>query len=78
RDGAGGVGGFRDGAGGVGGFRDGAGGGVGSGLVGLRERLAGVGGTLEAGPVGADGFRVVASVPLSGRKTDPSVSGVTS
>ncbi|MFK0160041.1 sensor histidine kinase [Streptomyces sp. NPDC090499] len=53
--------------------------GGGSGLAGLRERLAVVDGTLEAGPVGADGFRVVASVPLSGRTTaDTSVSGVTS
>ncbi|MER7178823.1 histidine kinase [Streptomyces hyaluromycini] len=50
----------------------------GSGLAGLRERLAVVDGTLEAGPVGADGFRVVASVPLSGRTADASVSGVTS
>ncbi|MFF5144191.1 sensor histidine kinase [Streptomyces sp. NPDC013157] len=54
-------------------------GGGGSGLAGLRERLAVVDGTLDAGPVGADGFRVVASVPLSGRTTaDTSVSGVTS
>ncbi|MFJ8488587.1 sensor histidine kinase [Streptomyces sp. NPDC094038] len=54
-------------------------GGGGSGLAGLRERLAVVDGTLEAGPVGTDGFRVVASVPLSGRTTaDTSVSGVTS
>ncbi|MEU3514101.1 histidine kinase [Streptomyces sp. NPDC006654] len=71
-------GGAADGVGTVGGSRGGGGGGAGSGLVGLRERLAGVGGTLEAGPVGADGFRVVASVPLSGRTADPSVSGVTS
>ncbi|MGY5046799.1 sensor histidine kinase [Streptomyces sp. 900105755] len=57
----------------------GTGGGGGSGLAGLRERLAEVDGTLEAGPVGTDGFRVVASVPLSGRTTaDTSVSGVTS
>ncbi|MGW7543996.1 histidine kinase [Streptomyces sp. NPDC054770] len=52
--------------------------GGGSGLAGLRERLAVVDGTLEAGPVGADGFRVVASVPLSGRTADAKVSGVTS
>ncbi|MDF2272365.1 histidine kinase [Streptomyces coacervatus] len=37
----------------------------GSGLAGLRERLSVVGGTLEAGPVGGDVFRVVAEVPLS-------------
>ncbi|MES5825185.1 sensor histidine kinase [Streptomyces sp. RG80] len=36
----------------------------GSGLAGLRERLAAVDGTLEAGPVGDGMFRVVASVPL--------------
>jgi two-component system sensor histidine kinase DesK len=54
------------------------GGSGGSGLAGLRERLAVVDGTLEAGPVGADGFRLVASVPLSGRTADAKVSGVTS
>lgn len=36
----------------------------GSGLVGLRERLSAVDGTLEAGPVDGDRFRVVAEVPL--------------
>jgi two-component system sensor histidine kinase DesK len=36
----------------------------GSGLVGLRERLSAVGGELEAGIVGEDRFRVVATVPL--------------
>ncbi|MEU9149433.1 histidine kinase [Streptomyces sp. NPDC048417] len=56
----------------------GVGGGGGSGIAGLRERLAVVEGTLEAGPVGADGFRVVASVPLTGRTADANVSGVTS
>ncbi|MER5789149.1 histidine kinase [Streptomyces sp. NPDC001980] len=66
------------GSGGSGGS-NGSGGGGGSGLAGLRERLAVVDGTLEAGPVGADGFRVVASVPLTGRTSaDTSVSGVTS
>ncbi|WP_406008091.1 histidine kinase [Streptomyces sp. NBC_00637] len=39
--------------------------GDGSGLTGLRERLRGVDGTLEAGFVGAGVFRVVAEVPLS-------------
>ncbi|MFI1075672.1 sensor histidine kinase [Streptomyces puniciscabiei] len=39
-------------------------GGGGSGLAGLRERLAVVGGTLEAGPVDRGRFRVVAQVPL--------------
>ncbi|MFF4040594.1 sensor histidine kinase [Streptomyces sp. NPDC001816] len=46
-------------------------GGGGSGLAGLRERLAVVDGTLETGTVGEDGFRLVAEVPLTG------VSGVT-
>lgn len=39
--------------------------GGGSGLAGLRERLARVDGTLEADAVGADGFRLVAEVPLT-------------
>ncbi|MBD9704497.1 sensor histidine kinase [Streptomyces sp. ID01-12c] len=38
--------------------------GAGSGLAGLRERLAVVDGTLEAGQVGGEMFRVVARVPL--------------
>ncbi|MFJ9345009.1 sensor histidine kinase [Streptomyces sp. NPDC101237] len=53
------------------------GGSGGSGIAGLRERLAAVAGTLEAGPVYADGFRVVASVPLSGRTAGTLVGGVT-
>ncbi len=50
------------------------GGGGGSGLAGLRERLAAVDGTLEAGIVGAgrDRFRLVADIPLR------TVEGVTS
>ena len=36
----------------------------GSGLAGLRERLAAVAGTLEAGPVREGVFRLVAEVPL--------------
>ena len=36
----------------------------GSGLVGLRERLTAVSGELEAGTMGEDRFRVVATVPL--------------
>ncbi|MGJ5826812.1 sensor histidine kinase [Streptomyces ossamyceticus] len=39
--------------------------GAGSGLAGLRERLAIVDGTLEAGPVDGEAFRVVARVPLA-------------
>ncbi|MFD5284664.1 sensor histidine kinase [Streptomyces rubrogriseus] len=37
---------------------------AGSGLAGLRERLAAVGGTLEAGAVGKGVFRLTAEVPL--------------
>ncbi|MGW3137415.1 sensor histidine kinase [Streptomyces sp. NPDC001139] len=40
----------------------------GSGLAGLRERLSAVGGTLEAGRVGGDLFRVVAEVPVQVRE----------
>ncbi len=39
--------------------------GGGSGLAGLRERLAAVDGTLEAGPAGEGAFRLVAQVPLA-------------
>jgi two-component system sensor histidine kinase DesK len=35
----------------------------GSGLTGLRERLAEVGGRLDAGPVDGGGFRLYAEVP---------------
>ncbi|MEV5878749.1 histidine kinase [Streptomyces sp. NPDC052101] len=48
-------------------------GGGGSGLAGLRERLAAVAGTLEAGAVAGERFRLVAEVPL-----EQKVSGVTS
>lgn len=41
-------------------------GGGGSGLAGLRERLAAVDGTLEAGRAGKGRFRLVAEVPLAG------------
>ncbi|MFS8203354.1 sensor histidine kinase (plasmid) [Streptomyces sp. CWNU-52B] len=43
----------------------------GSGLAGLRERLSAVDGTLEAGPVDGDRFRVVAEVPLPPAATTP-------
>ncbi|MFC8199371.1 histidine kinase [Streptomyces sp. NPDC057298] len=46
--------------------------GGGSGLAGLRERLAAVAGTLEAGPVDSDLFRVVAEVPLPPSSPSPS------
>ncbi|KUN10217.1 histidine kinase [Streptomyces yokosukanensis] len=48
-------------------------GGGGSGLAGLRERLAVVAGTLEAGAVSGERFRLVAEVPL-----EQEVSEVTS
>ncbi|MEU9400122.1 histidine kinase [Streptomyces sp. NPDC048242] len=50
-----------DGAGALPGGGEGVGG---SGLAGLRERLAAVGGALEAGPVTGNRFRLVAEVPL--------------
>ncbi|MEU6811783.1 histidine kinase [Streptomyces sp. NPDC046831] len=42
----------------------GTGGGPGTGLVGLRERLAELDGTLRAGPAGRGRFRLTAEVPL--------------
>ncbi|MFI5978951.1 sensor histidine kinase [Streptomyces sp. NPDC051452] len=52
----------------------------GSGLAGLRERLAAVDGSLEAGAVGGGRFRVVAEVPLtdSGEPAGRKVGDVTS
>jgi signal transduction histidine kinase len=45
-----------------------AGGGAGAGLIGMRERARLVGGTLEAGPLPAGGFRVCARLPLEVRQ----------
>jgi signal transduction histidine kinase len=38
----------------------------GSGLIGMRERAAALGGTVQAGPRGDGGFRVRAEIPLGG------------
>jgi two-component system sensor histidine kinase DesK len=43
----------------------------GTGLEGLRERLERVGGSLDAGPGAAGGYRVVATVPLAGPSVGP-------
>ncbi|MEU1629442.1 sensor histidine kinase [Streptomyces sp. NPDC020096] len=40
--------------------------GGGNGLIGMRERAAALGGTVEAGPRGDGGFRVVATLPVTG------------
>lgn len=42
----------------------------GSGLAGLRERLAVVAGTLEAGPAREGVFRLVAEVPVGAAEGD--------
>ena len=41
-------------------------GGSGTGVAGMRERAAALGGTLEAGPAGGGGWRVRATLPAGG------------
>jgi signal transduction histidine kinase len=53
-----------DGSGGA--AANGAGGGSGSGVPGMRERAAALGGTLEAGPAAGGGWRVAAELPVHG------------
>jgi signal transduction histidine kinase len=43
--------------------------GDGHGLIGMRERAAAVGGTLDTGPAARGGFRVLAQLPLPGPTT---------
>ncbi|MEU0740051.1 sensor histidine kinase [Streptomyces sp. NPDC006134] len=47
---------------------------TGSGLAGLRERLAGIDGTLRAGPDGQGCFRLTAEIPLPPAAESPSSS----
>ncbi len=50
--------------------------GAGHGLAGMRERAATVGGTIEAGPLPASGFRVAARLPAP-RASDPAATNDT-
>ncbi len=45
--------------------------GEGTGIRGMRERAAALGGTLDAGPVSGGGFRVAARLPVPARTAEP-------
>ncbi|NVI33584.1 sensor histidine kinase, partial [Streptomyces sp. CAI-17] len=45
--------------------------GTGHGLVGMRERVRLVGGTLDTGPLPGGGFRVAARLPRREKEPDP-------
>jgi signal transduction histidine kinase len=45
-------------------YKDGGADGLGQGLIGMRERIAMVGGSLDTGPRPGGGFRISASLPL--------------
>ncbi|MGW7520320.1 histidine kinase [Streptomyces sp. NPDC054796] len=46
--------------------------GTGHGLIGMRERVRLVGGTLDTGPLPDGGFRVAATLPPKGKDSEPS------
>ncbi|AYG84362.1 Sensor histidine kinase DesK [Streptomyces hundungensis] len=47
-------------------------GGSGNGLIGMRERAAALGGSIDAGPLPSGGFRVTARLPLAGHSKETS------